>query len=445
MTSVTEIGQAIRSVLSVVGDKVARATGFTKRKSKLTGAKFAQTTVLGWLSQPEATLDELSRAAMAVGVAISPQGLDQRFTPEGAALLEQVLNAALGQVIGADPVAIPLLARFSGVIVQDSSIITLPDALAKVWQGCGGSAGHGTSALKLQVRFDLLTGTLQGPLLEPGRTNDRGSTLQTAPLAAGALRIADLGYFSLDQLAAFSAGGAYFLTRCYLQTALFDSQSNRLTLSSLLAAAPTTQVDLTVLLGARERLPVRLLAARVPQEVADQRRRKVRAEARNKGETPSQVRLAFADWTILVTSAGLRPANVPENKLSLPEALVLVRVRWQVELLFKLWKSQGKVDEWRTERPWRILCETYAKLTAMIIQHWLFLVSCWAYPNRSLAKAAKTVRDYAPMLESALTGLIDIAVPIEQIQRCLAAGARMNRRRKEPNTYQLLLNIPDVA
>jgi len=63
MTSVTEIGQAIRSVLSVVGDKVARATGFTKRKSKLTGAKFAQTTVLGWLSQPEATLDELSRAA----------------------------------------------------------------------------------------------------------------------------------------------------------------------------------------------------------------------------------------------------------------------------------------------------------------------------------------------------------------------------------------------
>jgi hypothetical protein len=150
------------------------------------------------------------------------------------------------------------------------------------------------------------------------------------------------------------------------------------------------------------------------------------------------VQLTFADWTILVT-------NVPQDKLSLAEAMVLVRVRWQVELLFKLWKSHGKVDEWRTEKRWRILCETYAKLTAMILQHWLLLIGCWVHPNRSLVKAAQTVRAYAPMLSSALAGYIDLAVPIEQIQRCLAAGCRMNRRRKQPNTYQLLLNLPEVA
>jgi len=438
MTSVGEIGQAIKSVLSVVGDKVARETGFTKRESKLTGAKFAQAVVLGWLNKPEATLDELSQAAAAVGVTISAQGLDQRFSSEAAALLGQVLNSALSQIIAADPVAIPLLQRFSGVIVQDSSIISLPDALVQVWQGCGGSDGHHVSALKLQVRFDLLTGTLQGPLLEPGRANDRGSALQGATLLPGALRIADLGYFSLDQLRAFDAEGAYFLTRFYLQTAIFDPQSNRLALSILLEAALAGQVDLPICIGTKEHLPVRLLALRLPQEVADQRRRKLRQEARDKGETPSQVRLTYADWTILVT-------NLPNDKLSLSEAMVLVRVRWQIELLFKLWKSHGKVDQWRTENPWRILCETYAKLTAMIIQHWLFLVGCWLYPNRSLVKAAQIVRSYAPMLASALVGLIDFAVPIEQIQRCLAAGARLNRRRKHPNTYQLLLSLPKVA
>jgi hypothetical protein len=437
MTSVTEIGQAMKGVLGEVGDKVARETGFTKRESKLTGAKFAQATVLGWLNKPEATLDELSQTAAAVGVAISAQGLDQRFTLEAAALLEQVLDAALGQVIAADPVAIPILQRFNGVVVQDSSIISLPEALAKVWQGCGGSAGHGTSALKLQVRFDLLTGTLQGPLLENVRTNDRSSTLQGAPLAPGALRLTDLGYFSLSQLRAFDAQGAYFLTRFFLQTAVFDPKGNRLVLSAILATAPSAQVDLPVLIGAKEHLPVRLLAVRVPQEVADQRRRKLRAEARDKGETPSQVRLRFADWTILVT-------NVPADQLSLAEAIVLLRVRWQIELLFKLWKSHGKVDEWRTENPWRILCETYAKLTAMVVQHWLFLVSCWTYPNRSLVKAAQTVRDYAPLLAAALAGLLDITLPIQQIQRCLASGARLNHRRKQPNTYQLLLSLQEV-
>jgi len=371
-------------------------------------------------------------------VRISAQGLDQRFTPQAAALLKQVLDAALSQIIAADPVAVPLLQRFNGVIVQDSSIIGLPDALVEVWQGCGGSDGHHISALKLQVRFDLLTGTLQGPLLEPGRTNDRGSALQAAPLPAKALRLADLGYFSLDQLRAFEAQDAYFLTRLYLQTAIFDREGNRMALSTILEAACCGEVDLPVLIGGAERLPVRLLAMRVPQEVADQRRRKLRTQARKKGETPSRIGLAFADWNIFVT-------NVPEDKLSLTEAMILARVRWQIELLFKLWKSHGKVDEWRTENPWRILCETYAKLIAMIIQHWMFLVGCWVHANRSLVKAAQTVRDYAVMLGSALAGYIDLAATIQQIQRCLMAGCRMNRRRKRPNTYQLLLNLPELA
>jgi hypothetical protein len=252
------------------------------------------------------------------------------------------------------------------------------------------------------------------------------------------LRIADLGYFSVEQLADFDAQDVYFLTRLQLQTALFladdGGDGNRLQLSSILAAAPADRVEFRVLVGAMRRLPVRLLAIRLPDEVAQGRRRKVRKEARDKGEAPSQVRLRFADWNILIT-------NVPESVLSLDEAMVLIRVRWQIELLFKLWKSNGKVDEWRTRKPWRILCETYAKLTGMIIQHWLLLASCWTCPNRSLVKAAQTIRQFVPMIGSAFAGIIDITLPIEQIQRCVAAGCRLNHRRHKPSTAQLLLAL----
>ena len=48
--------------------------------------------------------------------------------------------------------------------------------------------------------------------------------------------------------------------------------------------------------------------------------------------------------------------------LTLTEVLVLLRARWQIELLFKLWKSHGHIDESRSAQPWRVLTEVFAKL-----------------------------------------------------------------------------------
>jgi hypothetical protein len=82
----------------------------------------------------------------------------------------------------------------------------------------------------------------------------------------------------------------------------------------------------------------------------------------------------------------------------------------------------------------------YAKLLAMVVQHGLFLVSCWAYPHRSLPKATQTVQKHALRLANAFRGLPSLRTAIMTVQRCLAAGWQMNRRKKHPNTYQLLLD-----
>jgi hypothetical protein len=91
-----------------------------------------------------------------------------------------------------------------------------------------------------------------------------------------------------------------------------------------------------------------------------------------------------------------------------------------------------------------VLCEVYAKLLAMVVQHWLLLTGCWAYPDRSLVKAAQTVRQHTMHLASALACPAALESAILVIHRCLAAGCRLNRRKKHPNTYQLLLD-PTLA
>ncbi len=282
----------------------------------------------------------------------------------------------------------------------------------------------------------MVTGALRALERQPGRAQDRSAALQHLPLPPGALRLADLGYWSLDVLRDLDAQQSYWLSRVQVQTAVFDDAGRQWTVPDLLAAQHPSVVDLPITLGVTHRLPARLLAVRVPQEVANQRRRKLRAEARRNGKAVSQARLALADWTVFVT-------NVPEVLLSLEEALVLARVRWQIELLFKLWKSHGRIDESRSTKPWRILCELYGKLLAMIVQHWLFLVSCWQYPGRSLCKAAHTVQKHALHLASMFDDMIHLRSAITTIQRCLSYGCRINKRKAQPHTYQLLLICTD--
>lgn len=108
-------------------------------------------------------------------------------------------------------------------------------------------------------------------------------------------------------------------------------------------------------------------------------------------------------------------------------------------MLIKLWKSHGKIDESRSQKPYRVLCDVYAKLLAMVVQHWLFLVDLWAYPDRSLVKAARTVARRALELARSLAQDTQLVETIAHIGSTLS-GCRINRRMQHPNTYQLLVD-----
>jgi hypothetical protein len=432
MTTVAELSSHLQTLFTSVANELARRSGFVQRTSKLTGARFAQAVVFGYWANPDAALPELAQAAAAAGVSISPQGLEQRCTEDAAIFLEQLVGAAIQTLIAADATLIPLLARFRAVLLLDATTIVLPDALGAWWPGCGGSSETNTSAaLKVHVGYDLLHGALSNLILTDGRTHESSTQLQRASVPAGALRVSDLGFFDLDVFAQLSGQDAYWLSRLKHGTALFDPAGRRRPLAEVLRGA--FLVDWAVELGVDARLPARLLAVRVPPQVATQRRRHLRERAAKQGRTPTAESLALADWTVLVT-------NAPTDLLTLQEALVLLRARWQVELLFKLWKQHGHLDESRSRKPWRVLSEIFAKLLALLVQHWVVLTGCWQRPDRSLVKAAHTLRTHALHLLSALCSAPQLRRALTIIHRCLRAGCRLNPRKRHPNTYQLLLN-----
>lgn len=440
MSSIPNVADALQTVLYEVANRLARSSGFVQRHSKMSGALFVQTLVFTWLSKPQATLEEMTQTAATLGLSIRPQGLDERFTERAATFLQQVLEAALHTLVAVPTGTTALLARFTGVYLFDSTVIALPDLLASLWKGCGGRVEQGSaSALKVQVVLDLVGGSVRG-VLQPGRAQDRNAPTQAWNLPRGALKIADLGYFSVAVLARLHTEGVFFLSRIQVGTKIAPAAEflDLVEMGNLLRKQQCACADLPVRLGAGQKLPCRLLAVRVPPAVAEARRRKLHYEAGRKWQPVSKARLALADWNLFVT-------NMAGDQLTLDEALVLVRARWQIELLFKLWKSQGQVDTWRSHNPWRILCEVYAKLLAQLVQHWLLLCSCWQYPDRSLVKASQTVGRLALALAASFGCRKALEGVMAVLQACLASGGRMNPRKTRPNTYQLLLNPPPLG
>src|SRR5260370_23537702 len=214
MTSVSQVGKQLQSVLEERACALARETGCVKRLWKFSGADVVQMLVFGFQQHPHASLEDLASMAELRDVSVTDTAVDKRFRPACARLLHAVLEELTSVVVeAAQDVPIRLLRRFSAVILEDSSSIALPDDLAERWRGCGGNQSHTAAGVKLHTRCELKRGRLDGPKLTDGRTSDHASPFNEQEVLPGSLHVEDLGYFSLERLAARRQAGAYSLTR----------------------------------------------------------------------------------------------------------------------------------------------------------------------------------------------------------------------------------------
>lgn len=439
MTSIPQVCHILRTVFEEDAVLLARRAGLRQRTIPL--SRLAYLFVLGWWQQPSAGPSALARFAGSLGLCICKQEVDAHFTERTATWLLALLQRAVLVLVCQQAVGLALLRQFTKVLLEDASSIPLPAVFKDLWAGCGGNrANKPTQAkteasLKITVRWDLLGGQLEGPYLQAGRQHELRSVLREQDMPRGSLWIADLGYWTLKWLRSLSQQGVYFLLRYKVGIVLWAGKQ-RLDLLTVLPKQTGERLDLLVDVGADKVVKgCRLLAERVPQEVVSKRHERYLEYIRVHQKPLNPLVLEMAKWTIVVTS-------VPSSMLSIEQAFALLRARWQIELLFKLWKEHGLLDEWNGTKPWRVLCEVYAKLLAMVVQHWFVLLACWDDPHRSLFSVAQVLREQVPLLAHGLCRHLSLRTAVRLLVESVRGGCSIPERSTRPSTSRLLEGTP---
>ena len=175
---------------------------------------------------------------------------------------------------------------------------------------------------------------------------------------------------------------------------LADENGQRIDLEKMLKATQgDTHIRKSIRIGKRKQLQAYLIAERLSEAETDRRRRSIRHRAKRKAQTPSKALLRLAGYNLYIT-------NIEEHRLTPKHISVIVGIRWQIELMFKAFKSLSKLHVSRSQKPYRILSEIYAKLIALLIQHAVMLGAGYRHIQQSFMKTAKYIAGYARLITS---------------------------------------------
>ena len=362
---------------------------------------------MGGLAHGQPTRKQLHHSASQAGMEVSVQGLDQRFKPSAVTFMRTLLETALTEMVSSEETR-GLLPQFKGVYVTDCTRL--------VWVN-GGE--------KLAVRLELQQGSLQASFSEINR-NDQKTGLIERTLPPAALHLGDLGFFKLKRFRQWNEQGVYWLSRLKVGTILTTLDGQRLDLKKVLSGQ--AEIGMPVKVGVKQSVTAFLVAAPLPETAQKQRQQRLKETARLDQRPISARQAEVAHWTIYLT-------NIPD--LNFAQAYTLARTRWQIELLFKLWKSHGQILTSRSADPLRQHCEGYAKLLSVLLAHWMLLVTGWHHDRLGALDALRILRTYVPLLQRAFTDPHLFQTVFTWLQSDLAHAPRLSKRRKVPLAFQL--------
>lgn len=405
MHKIANLSNIINEFFNKTANDISLTTGFIKRKRKLKGSSFIKALILGNLGNGNCSIDGFCQFLYEDSIDITKQGLDFRFTNSAVRFMERMFYESLSLFKNALQLEGEILKQFRSVKLLDSTYINLPSSMENIYKGYGSSyRGHEIptkAGLKLQFVFDYLNQVLDKLDLREGKRSDQGYKDHLNDISSNDLLIADLGYFVPGSFKRIDESKAYFISRYKADTNLYNIETNQ-KLNLLEELQYQKFLEKEVLLGKEIKQKVRIICKKLTPEQAIARRRKANKLAKSHGYKSSQRNQRLLDWSIFIT-------NIPVNKINSEQIFIIYKIRWQIELLFKLYKSHIHIESLKGKfKSSRILCELYAKLCIVLIFHGMAgCIELEKNTEISLTKAMIELKNRARELFLALSSTID--------------------------------------
>lgn len=423
----------------------ARRVGFIQRStSRLQGDDLVKLLTTEMLTHPAISLPGMCDLLREINpeADMSPQALCERINSEGAVdYLCEILRLAVERNLSIDRESISpeALAPFNRVFIEDSTGITLNEKLADNFKGSGGNASK--AALKIDFILDLKRQTIHRLSMSGGNLPDQARAGEiVGDLEKGDLVIRDLGYFAIKALADIDAKEAFYLSRLLKGTGIYLSPESTALAIDIVEHldrnfAHQSVMELDIYLG-QERTPCRLIAYRAPEDVVNERIRKAAASARKKGRQLSEESKKWLRFSFLVT-------NVSREVWSAEVIGTIYRIRWQIELRFKTWKSLCQIHLLKGHRPERIQCLVYGRLVTIVMMNLLYSFASWY--SETLLKQETSLHKLIEWLKR--RGRLSKAVLLSQFHQLLTdliqdlPGMLCKQKRKRKTTLELIENL----
>jgi hypothetical protein len=339
----------------------AREVGFCQRVGKLSPRHFIEMLLCKCFSAAQGSLvDHAIDLKLNRGIEIKKQSIQNKFTDKAVAFVKSLVSTQMSKKFDLPSTYLPM---FSAILIQDSTRFGLPESLSESYKGYGGRGSKAGG--KVQFAYDLKTHQMYYTSFNAVTTNDHTESKNNEWIKKGALILRDLGYYSIEGLQEIADKQAFYISKVKPKTALFTLKGQRFDLIKCVEQMKRnriTHLEETLRIGNGKKIEGRVVISLVPDEIKEHRARAVAYKAKTRKHT---VQKQYKIWT----SVNVYVTNLNKEKLSLEQIINLYRLRWQVELVFKTWKSHYKIDHYKAMRKERVECYLYVTLL-LIMLHW---------------------------------------------------------------------------